>query len=51
MFDGHNIPYVVRRIRWTEADDRDWFDDMRYKEKDLEWILRQACNSKGKYCN
>lgn len=38
-FHGHNIPYVIRRIRWTEADNRDWFDDMRYDPKDLEWIL------------
>ena len=45
MFDGHNIPYVVRRIRWTEADDRDWFDDMRYKEKDLEWILSKPAKA------
>jgi len=39
-FHGHNIPYVIRRIRWTEADNRDWFDDMRYDPKDLEWILK-----------
>ena len=42
LLEGHNIPYVCRRIRWTEAEDRDWFDDMRYKEKDLEWILNQT---------
>jgi len=34
---GHNIPYAIRRIRWTEK--HDWFDDMRYKEKDLQWII------------
>ena len=33
LFDGHHIPYVVRRIRWTEK--HDWFDDMRYEAKDL----------------
>jgi len=38
-FHGHNIPYTIRRIRWTEK--HDWFDDMRYKEKDLQWILDQ----------
>jgi len=38
-FDAYHIPYVVRRIRWTDADDRDWFDDMKYQTKDLEWIL------------
>jgi MoaA/NifB/PqqE/SkfB family radical SAM enzyme len=46
VFDGHNIPYVIRRIRWTEADNRDWFDDMRYDPKDLEWILNQASTVK-----
>jgi MoaA/NifB/PqqE/SkfB family radical SAM enzyme len=44
MFDGHNIPYVVRRIRWTEK--HDWFDDMKYKEKDLRWILDQKSTAK-----
>jgi MoaA/NifB/PqqE/SkfB family radical SAM enzyme len=32
-----NVPYVVRRIRWTEGD-RDLFDDMRYHPDDLQWI-------------
>jgi MoaA/NifB/PqqE/SkfB family radical SAM enzyme len=36
-FEGHNIKYAIRRIRWTEK--HDWFDDMRYNEKDLQWIL------------
>lgn len=31
------IPFVVRRIRWTEGD-RDLFDDMRYHPDDLQWI-------------
>jgi MoaA/NifB/PqqE/SkfB family radical SAM enzyme len=47
LLDGHNIPYVCRRIRWTEADDREWFDDMRYKEKDLEWILSKTATVKA----
>lgn len=47
LLDSHNIPYVCRRIRWTEADDRDWFDDMRYKEKDLEWILSKTATVKA----
>jgi MoaA/NifB/PqqE/SkfB family radical SAM enzyme len=38
VLDGHSVPYVIRRIRWTEGD-HDWFDDMRYDSKDLEWIL------------
>lgn len=32
------IPYNVRRVRWTEGD-HDLFDDMRYDQKDLDWIL------------
>lgn len=32
----HNIAFSIRRIRWTER--HDWFDDMRYEAKDLEWI-------------
>jgi len=41
MFDGHSIPYVVRRIRWTEGD-HDVFDDLKYEGKDLEWILSKT---------
>jgi MoaA/NifB/PqqE/SkfB family radical SAM enzyme len=47
VFDGHGIPYVIRRIRWTEADDRDWFDDMRYKGDDLKWILDKTATAKS----
>jgi MoaA/NifB/PqqE/SkfB family radical SAM enzyme len=36
-FQSLNIPYVVRRIRWTEGN-HDLFDDMRYDPYDLEWI-------------
>jgi MoaA/NifB/PqqE/SkfB family radical SAM enzyme len=45
MFDGHSIPYVVRRIRWTEGD-HDVFDDLKYEGKDLEWILNQTSTAK-----
>ena len=38
----HEIPFNIRRIRWTEGD-HDLFDDMRYNLNDLEWILE--CNS------
>lgn len=34
----YSIPYVLRRIRWTE-DDHNLFDDMRYHPDDLEWLL------------
>ena len=37
LFDGHYVKYAIRRIRWTEK--HDWFDDMKYNEKDLQWIL------------
>ena len=47
LLEGHNIPYVCRRIRWTKADDREWFDDMRYKEKDLEWVLSKTATVKA----
>lgn len=37
-FDYFNIPYAIRRIRWTN-DDHNIFDDMRYDQNDLDWIL------------
>lgn len=46
LFDSHNIPYVVRRIRWTEAENRDWFDDLKYNETDLKWILESVATAK-----
>lgn len=33
----NKIPFVIRRIRWTEGN-HDLFDDMRYDSKDLDWI-------------
>ena len=44
LFDGHHVPYVIRRIRWTEK--HDWFDDMRYEARDLQWILDQKATAK-----
>lgn len=44
LFDGHHIPYVVRRIRWTEK--HDWFNDMKYQPKDLQWILDTSATAK-----
>jgi MoaA/NifB/PqqE/SkfB family radical SAM enzyme len=32
------IPYVIRRVRWTDGD-HDIFDDLRYDQLDLDWIL------------
>jgi MoaA/NifB/PqqE/SkfB family radical SAM enzyme len=37
ILDMFNVPYVIRRIRWTEGN-HDLFDDMRYHPDDLEWI-------------
>ena len=42
---GHNIPYTIRRIRWTEK--HDWFDDLKYKGTDLDWILKNTATAKA----
>lgn len=42
--DTVRVPYVIRRIRWTEKHDQ--FDDMRYNSKDLEWILSTDSTAK-----
>jgi hypothetical protein len=36
--DFYKLPYNIRRVRWTEGD-HDLFDDMKYDQKDLDWIL------------
>jgi len=41
----HNIPFSLRRIRWTER--HDWFDDMRYNLDDLEWIKSVQTTAKA----
>ena len=45
MLDFHGIPYTIRRVRWTEGD-HDLFDDMRYDQKDLDWILEHVSTVK-----
>jgi MoaA/NifB/PqqE/SkfB family radical SAM enzyme len=35
--EHRNVPFVIRRIRWSEK--HDWFNDMKYDFKDLDWIL------------
>jgi MoaA/NifB/PqqE/SkfB family radical SAM enzyme len=35
--DFFNVPYVIRRIRWTEGN-HDLFDDTKYHTDDLKWI-------------
>jgi len=53
MLQNYKIKYVIRRIRWTEA--HDWFNDLRYEQKDLDWILENEatalpnCNVDGEY--
>lgn len=43
-FDYKNVPYVLRRIRWTER--HDWFDDMKYSAEDLNWLLNNESTAK-----
>ena len=42
-FENNKIPYVIRRIRWTEK--HDWFNDMKYNQNDLDWILSKVSTS------
>lgn len=42
----YQIPYAVRRIRWTEGD-HDLFDDMRYHPDDFKWLMEQEATVKG----
>jgi MoaA/NifB/PqqE/SkfB family radical SAM enzyme len=39
-----NVPHVIRRIRWSE--NHDWFDDLKYDQKDLDWILFHKSTAK-----
>jgi MoaA/NifB/PqqE/SkfB family radical SAM enzyme len=34
------VPFVIRRVRWTDGD-HNLFDDMRYDQNDLDWIKEQ----------
>ena len=43
LLANEKIKYVIRRIRWTEK--HDWFNDMRYKDEDLDWILKNEATS------
>ena len=45
FLEDNNIAYVIRRIRWTEGD-HDLFDDMKYDQKDLDWILNKTATVK-----
>lgn len=41
LLDSYDIPHNIRRIRWTEGD-HDLFDDMKYDQNDLDWILSKT---------
>jgi len=45
FLDFFAIPYAIRRVRWTEGD-HDLFDDMKYDQKDLDWILEHVATVK-----
>ena len=45
-FKEVNLPYTVRRIRWTEGD-HDLFDDMRYHPDDFKWLMEEQATVKG----
>ena len=48
MYDrlhADGTPTTIRRIRWTEGD-HDLFDDMKYDQKDLDWILSNTATVK-----
>ena len=38
----YQIPYAIRRVRWTENQDHDIFDDLRYDGRDLDWIKERT---------
>jgi len=40
-----NIPYAIRRVRWSEK--HDWFDDLKYDQKDLDWIISHKSTAKS----
>ncbi len=41
IMESHDIKYNLRRVRWTEGD-HDLFDDMKYDQADLDWILSKS---------
>ena len=45
MLQFFEIPYNVRRVRWTEGD-HDVFDDNKYSKEDLEWVLSKDAQVK-----
>ena len=45
FLETFSVPYVIRRIRWTEGE-QDLFDDMKYDQNDLDWILSKTATVK-----
>jgi MoaA/NifB/PqqE/SkfB family radical SAM enzyme len=45
-FDTVKVPYVIRRIRWTEGD-HNLFDDMRYHPDDYKWLIEREATVNG----
>ena len=41
LLESLTINHGIRRIRWTEGD-HDLFDDMKYDQNDLDWILSKS---------
>lgn len=42
--DIGKISYAVRRIRWSV--EHDWFNDLKYAQKDLDWIMSHKSTAK-----
>jgi len=45
LLAASNVPYVVRRIRWSQGV-QDVFNDEKYSEDDLDWIVKNTATVK-----
>lgn len=45
ILEQYNVDYAIRRVRWTEGD-HDLFDDLRYDQNDLDYILSKTATIK-----
>lgn len=45
IFNSNDIKYTLRRIRWTESD-HDTFNDSKYTDHDLEWLINNDSTAK-----
>lgn len=47
QFEESGISYAIRRVRWNDdINDRDSFNDSKYTEQDLEWVLSKEATVK-----